>query len=211
MDPNSKESFFLNIVDHQSRLVVGVVVAFALGMMWRRATAAGALAAILTGVVFAYAVPYLYDTYLGVDPSIAKHFGQQLCFLHTVPVVTILCVLVQVIVSLLTQPDEKKSTLTWVGLGIVKASTLRAISVLCGASFVLYAILAIAMVKQWLFPTSAAWLAAAWTWAVFVLPAVRGAATEGKTVVPILPLLRQDRFWAGLLAAAAVFMMYYFY
>lgn len=211
MDPNSKESFFLQIVDHQARLVVGVVVAFAMGMMWRRATAASALAAIITGVVLAYALPYLYDTYLGVHPAIAAFFGQQLSFLHTVPVVTVLCVIVQVVVSLLTQPDEKKSQLTWVGLGIAKASTLMAISVLCGFSLVIYTVLAVAMAGQWISPSLAAWLAGTWTWAVFVLPAVRGAGTEGKTLVSIFPLLRQDRFWAGLLAAAAVFMMYYFY
>jgi len=211
MDPNSEESFFLQIVDHQSRLVVGVVVAFALGMMWSRATSAGALAAIFAGVIFSYALPYLYDTYLGVDPSIANLFGRELNFLHSVAVVAVLCVLVQVIVSLLTQPDEEKSKLTWVGLGIVKSSTLRVFSYSCGASLVIYAILAVAMIGQWLSPSSAAWLAAAWTWAVFILPAVKGARAEGKTVASILPLLGQDRFWAGLLAAAAVFMMYYFY
>jgi SSS family solute:Na+ symporter len=211
MDPNSEESFFLQIVDHQSRLVVGVVVAFALGMMWRRATATGALAAITTGVVFAYALPPLYKTFLGVDPAIADLFGRELSFLHTAAVVAVLCVVVQVIVSLLTQPDQKKSKLTWVGLGIIKASTLRAFWLFCSVSLVLYAILAVAMVGQWLSPTSAAWLAAAWTWAVFVLAAVRGTRSEGNARGSILPLLRQDRFWAGLLAAAAVFMMYYFY
>jgi len=211
MDPNSKESFFLQIVDHQSRLVVGVVVAFALGMMWSRATSAGALAAILAGVVFSYALPYLYEPYVGVHPSVAGLFGRELSFLHTVAVVAALCVLVQVIVSLLTRPDEEKSKLTWAGLGIVEASTLRTISLLCGASLVLYAILALAMVNQWLSPSLAAWLAAAWTWAVFALPAVKGARAEGKPVLSIPSLLRQDSFWAGLLAAAAVFMMYYFY
>ena len=211
MDPNSKESFFLQIVDHQSRLVVGVVVAFALGMMWSRATSAGALAAILAGVVFSYALPYLYEPYVGVHPSVAGLFGRELSFLHTVAVVAALCVLVQVIVSLLTRPDEEKSKLTWAGLGIVEASTLRTISLLCGASLVLYAILALAMGNQWLSPSLAAWLAAAWTWAVFALPAVKGARAEGKPVLSIPSLLRQDSFWAGLLAAAAVFMMYYFY
>jgi SSS family solute:Na+ symporter len=211
MDPNSEKSFFLQIVDHQSRLVVGVVVAFALGMMWSRATSAGALAAISVGVVLSYALPYLYDTYLGVDPSIANLFGRRLSFLHTVAVVTVICVLVQVIVSLLTHPEEEKSKLTWVGLGIVKASTLRMFSVLCVASLVLYAILAVAMIGRWLSPSLSAWLAAAWTWAVFILPAVSGTHTEGRTDASVFPLLGQDRFWAGLLAAAAVFMMYYFY
>jgi SSS family solute:Na+ symporter len=211
MDPNSEESFFLQIVDHQSRLVVGVVVAFALGMMWQRATAAGALAAILSGVAFSYAVPPLYKTFVGVDSAIANLFGRELNFLHTVAVVAVLCVVVQVIVSLLTQPDREKSKLTWVGMGIVKASTLKAFWLLCCVSLVLYAILAVAMVGQWLSPTSSAWLAAVWTWAVFVVAAVRGTRAEGNARLSIFALARQDRFWAGLLAAAAVFMMYYFF
>lgn len=45
------------------------------------------------------------------------------------------------------------------------------------------------------------------SWAVFALPAIKGSRAEGKP----LPLIGQDRIWAGLLAAAAVFMMYYFY
>jgi len=64
-DPNSKSSFFLQIASHQSKLIAGVVVAFALGMFWKRATAAGALAAIVGGVVFSYGLPVLYANYIG--------------------------------------------------------------------------------------------------------------------------------------------------
>ena len=211
MDPNSEESFFLQIVDHQSRLVAGLVVAFGLGMMWKRATADGALAAIVSGIVLSYALPPLYATFLGRDPLIASYLGPQISFLHTVAVVAVLCVFVHVIVSLLTQPDQEKAKLTWVGQGILKASTLRWFTVFCGVSLVLYAILAVAMVGRWISPPVAAWLAAGWTLAVFVPAAVRSARSEEKATILVLALLRQDRFWAGVLAAAAVFMMYYFY
>jgi Na+/proline symporter len=211
MDPNSEESFFLHIVDHQSRLVAGLVVAFALGMLWKRATAAGALAAIVSGVVLSYALPPLYASFLGTDPRIAGYFGREISFLHTVAVVAVLCVIVQVTVSLLTQPDEEKAKLTWVGQGIFRAATLRSFAVCCGISLALYAVLAVAMVGRWLSPTAAAWLAAGWTLAVFIPAALRNALAEAKAAVGLLPLVRQDRFWAGVLAAAAVFMMYYFY
>ena len=210
-DPNSEESFFLNIVDHQSRLVAGLVVAFALGMIWKRATAAGALAAILSGIFLSYALPPLYAQFLGVNPAVADCFGREISFFHTVAVVAVLCVLIQVIVSLLTQPDEEKSKLTWVGLGIFEASTLRLFTLLCGLSLALYAILAVAMVSQWVSPVLAAWLGAGWTFTVFVPGAVRAALAEEEGGRFVLGMVRQDRFWAGLLAAAAVFMMYYFY
>lgn len=61
MDPNSDESFFLQIATHQSKLVAGVVVAFALGMFWRRATSLGATLAIIVGVVASYGLPVLYS------------------------------------------------------------------------------------------------------------------------------------------------------
>ena len=211
MDPNSEESFFLQIVDHQSRLVVGVVVAFALGMMWKRATAPGALAAILSGIVLSYALPPLYAKFLGVHPAVADCFGREISFLHTVAVVGVLCVFIQVIVSLLTQPDEEKSKLTWVGLGIFEASTLRLFALFCGLSLVLYAVLAVAMVGQWVSPALAAWLGAGWTLAVFAPGAVRGALAKEEGGRFVVAMLRQDRFWAGVLAGAAVFMMYYFY
>ena len=47
MDPNSKDSFFLHVAKHQGNLIAGVVVAFFLGMCWKRATAAGGVAAII--------------------------------------------------------------------------------------------------------------------------------------------------------------------
>ncbi len=67
------------------------------------------------------------------------------------------------------------------------------------------------MVGRWLSPPAAAWLAAGWTLAAFVPAALGSARAEEKGPTSLLPLVRQDRFWAGVLAAAAVFMMYYFY
>ncbi len=211
MDPNSKESFFLNIVDHQSRLVAGLVVAFALGMIWKRATAAGALAAIISGIVLSYALPWLYANYLGIYPAVADCLGREISFLHTVAVVAVLCVFIQVIVSLLTQPDEEKSKLTWIGLGIFDRSTLRLFTLFCGLSLMLYVVLALAMVAQSISPTLAAWLGAAWTLAVFASGAAQRTLAEQDRGPFLLAILRQDRLWAGVLSGAAVFMMYYFY
>ena len=51
--------------------------------------------------------------------------------------------------------------------------------------------------------------AAVWTFLMFMdslFKVVLTAAAKGRAY----SLLREDRFWAGLLAASAVFMMYYF-
>ena len=67
MDPNSEASFFMQIATHQSKLVAGVVVAFALGMFWKRATSAGATTAIIVGVAASYLLPIFYSGNL--DPG----------------------------------------------------------------------------------------------------------------------------------------------
>jgi hypothetical protein len=58
--------------------------------------------------------------------------------------------------------------------------------------------------------TAAAWIAAIWTFGIIALPAVMTkVATESDQPQPAL--WANDRLWAGLLAACAVFMMFYFY
>jgi len=69
MDPNTKENFFTYVATHQSKLIAGLVVAFALGMWWKRATAAGGLAAIIMGIVFSYTLPPIYDGYIDARPT----------------------------------------------------------------------------------------------------------------------------------------------
>ena len=211
MDPNSQDNFFLYVVDHQSKLVTGLIVAFAMGMFWQRATAAGGLATILAGVVFSYGLPPLYAKFLGTNPQVAAVFGEKLNFLHNAAVAAALCVLVHVVVSLLTQPDEEKSRLTWVGMGLLDAATLKKFLLACGLSLVVYAVLAVAMVYRGLSPTTAAWLGAGWTWLLFVAAAARAVLAEGKNPAALVPVVKEDRFWAGVLAATAVFMMFYFY
>ena len=49
MDPNSNENFFLQIVDYQNYLTPGLLVAFVLGIFWKRGTAPAAFYTILAG------------------------------------------------------------------------------------------------------------------------------------------------------------------
>jgi len=49
---------------HQSRLVAGVVVAFTMGMFWKRATPWGGLVAIVSGISFSYGLTALYNSSL---------------------------------------------------------------------------------------------------------------------------------------------------
>ncbi len=211
MDPNSKDSFFLMVVGLQGKLIAGVIVAFALGMLWSRATATAALVTMLCGVAVSYGFPPLYEKFLGTNGSIAGVFGEKLANFHTVAIAAAVCVVVHVVVSLMTQPDAEKSKLTWVGQGVVTVAGLKIFAAVCGLTLAIYAALAVAMVGEYLTPAGAAWLAAVWTFAVFAATAVRRARTDPASRPMAVALLRDDRFWAGLLAAAAVFIMFNFY
>lgn len=207
MNPNSDDSFFLHIAKHQSNLIAGVVVVFFLGMLWKRATATGAFVAIIGGVAFSYLVPYIYGN---LDaPALKETFGPKLNFMHAVFVSTVLSMILHIAVSLATQPDKQKSKLTWVGLGIFSKQEFRYFTIKLLGSLVFYAFLAVLMVGGMLSSLGAAVVAAAWTWLMFldnVIKMMLKAAGKGRAY----NLLKEDRFWGGLLASCAIFMMYYF-
>ncbi len=206
-DPNSNDSFFLTIANHQSKLIAGVVVAFFLGMLWKRATATGAFVAIIAGVAISYSVEHVYNAY--ATPGLISVFGEKLNFMHAVLVSAVLSLLLHIGVSLATQPDKEKGRLTWVGLGIFSKQEFSYFVAKLVGCILFYAFLAALMVNGFMAPVSAASLAAGATWLVFldnVAKMMLKAAGKGRAY----NLLKEDRFWGGLLAACAVFMMFYF-
>ena len=216
MNPNSEENFFLQIADYSNYLTPGILVAFLLGMFWRRATATSAIVTIVAGVLFSVLVQWGYDGLLGTDPAVAAWLGEKLSFFHRVVAVIGLCLVVQVIVSLLDQPDREKGRLVWTDLGgHAPADLVRLLGVI-GSSLGWFAVLGVAMVTQWLSPTAAGVLAALWTLAMFLGTLLRSpsrsrAGTDAPVTSLAATLLRDDRFWAGILCALAVLMHFFFY
>ena len=83
LNPNSTEHFFLQIVDQQSYLVPGLVVAFFLGMFWRRATATSAFVTMLVGPMFAVLLNWAYTRgvadYVQEDQTLAGKCTRHFC------------------------------------------------------------------------------------------------------------------------------------
>ena len=132
-------------------------------------------------------------------------FGDELNFFHGVFVAAICAVVANVVVSKLTQVDIEKSKLTFVGLNIFTESSLRSLVLKILISLVIYAILGFTMWKEILSPTFAAILGSLWTWGMFISTSLReNSQIEGSS------LIKDDRIWGGLLAACAVFMLFYF-
>ena len=208
-DPNTQEPFFSHVAKHQSKLVAGLVAAFLLGMAWKGATAAGGLASIVVGVVVSYGFPPLYAAWLADVPAIKSLFGSQFNFFHSVFIAFIAASIANVIVSKCSGVDEEKSKYTWVGLKLFREMDLIHFSKKLIGTIVVFVLLGFFMTGQLISPLAAGLIGAIWTWVMFMdslFQLVLSAAAKGRGY----SLLREDRFWAGLLAACAVFMLFYF-
>lgn len=187
MDPNSDENFFLQIANYQNYLTPGILVAFFMGMFWKRGTGTGAFCAIISGIFFSWLAEVAYNGCSGVIsigdfeyqtplkivgiaatyPDIAAVFGMKLNFFHRVVFVLPLSGLVHIVMSLLTVADKEKGRLNWTDLGGHSSSDLKSLVSLIILSILVFAVLAATMVKGWFIPGVAASIAAVWTFAVF--------------------------------------------
>ena len=70
----------------------------------------------------------------------------------------------------------------------------------------IYGLITAVIINGKLDPPVAAWTASIWTFACFLRSAHESSKSEGGGLI-----IMQDRFWAGLLAGCAVFMLYYFF
>ena len=216
LDPNSKQNFFLQIADYQSYFTPGLLVAFFLGMFWPRSTATGSIVTILSGIFFSWLVEYSYNSYHLTHDGLAGYFGPQLNFFHRVIAVVALCVAVHVVVSCFSRREVEKERLVWSDLGGHEPQDLRNLGIGIILSIGVFAALGLAMYAELLTPTWCAVLGGLWTFGIFSRPLLlrlMGESTgeEGATRTPISSTVRNDRFWASVLCALAVFMMYYFY
>ena len=206
MDPNSKDSFFLQIANHQSKLIAGVVVAFFLGLLWKGGTATAGFVAIVSGVVFSYGIPWLYE--LVASDTLIGTFGESLNFMHSVFVAAILSTVLYVVVSLLTKRDNQAAgnqSFTWIGLGIFTPKGLKMFGAKLASSLVIFAVLGYCLWQNIATPVILATIGALWTWAMFISSAFKPTDEENAS-----SLIKDDRVWGGLLAACAVFMLFYF-
>jgi len=68
LNPNSEANFFITIADYQNYFTPGLLVAFGLGMLWRRGTPLAGFATIIAGVVFSFGVAWAYNSYVDTTP-----------------------------------------------------------------------------------------------------------------------------------------------
>ena len=99
-DPKADGNFFLTLSRNTSYFKPGVVSAFFLGVLWKRVHPYSAAVAILAAPLLSIGLEWIYDGWLSGYPSIRSLFGVRLNFMHRVFVVFILCLSIQVFMSL---------------------------------------------------------------------------------------------------------------
>ncbi|MCS5574780.1 MAG: hypothetical protein NZ789_17775 [Pseudomonadales bacterium] len=140
--------------------------------------------------------------------SLQKTFGPKLNFFHRVIFVIGLTAILYIVISYFEQPDPEKSRITWTDLGGHDPGHLKSLGLTILVSVAVYALLGWLMVSG-LDQVIAAFIAAGWTMAAYVRQVLRTKHDETQNAISLL--LRDERSLAGLLAAIAMFMMYYFY
>ena len=179
LDPNSEENFFLRIVQYGSYLMPGLLVAFLMGMFWRRSTPAAGFATILGGVVYSWLVEFAYNTYHLSHPGVAHYFGQELNFFHRVVLVMLLCAATQAVVSWTGKRDPDKEKLVWTDLTGHSSRDLARIAIGLLVSIAWFALLGWGVYRETLSPFAAAVLGAAWTLTLFWVGMGEGKGNPG--------------------------------
>lgn len=99
-DPNADGNFFLILSKNTSYLKPGVVSAFFLAVLWKRVHPLSAAVAILIAPLLSFGVEFIYDDWLSGYPYWRNIFGERLNFMHRVFVVFVICLAVQIGMSL---------------------------------------------------------------------------------------------------------------
>ena len=199
-DPTSEGNFFLTLSKNTSYLKPGIVSAFFLGVIWRRCHPASAVAAIVAAPVFSVLVEQGYAWLASTDPSWVGLFGAELNFLHRVFVVFLLCLALQVGMSL------------WYARGSGRVSRAEESDVLPDLRpiarnglliLAIHAALFLVMDRFGMPSRPLAMVAALSTAGTFIGRAyLRSGGLTG--------LLRSETTYAGILAGATVWILYFF-
>ncbi|MBC7924009.1 MAG: sodium/solute symporter [Ferruginibacter sp.] len=192
-DPGSGGNFFLSVSNRGSYFTQGIVVAFALGIWWRKASSRGAVAALLAAPLFAFGFEAFYNAYLGAIPSIAAVFGAKLNFMHRVFGTALFTLGVHALVSR-RWPDRNRE--------IIEDTLAPALP---WRSFLIFgalqALLVLAVRQSVLSNQAAGWVGSVGTAGLFIAGVRRDSFRE---------LVTDSRFYAGLLCGGVVFLLYWF-
>ena len=110
-DPNADGNFFLILSKNTSYLKPGVVSAFFLAVLWKGVHPLSAAVAIIIAPLLSFGVEFIYDDWLSGYSNWRNIFGERLNFMHRVFVVFVICLAVQIGMSLKFNHKEGENLL----------------------------------------------------------------------------------------------------
>ena len=100
--------------------------------------------------------------------------------------------------------DERKSQLTWHGLGLISKEQLASYGKRLLLSVLVFAGLGSCMVNNFISPTVAGTFGSCWTLCIILFGIKQSQRKDNEKGI-------DDRYLAGILASCAVFILFYFY
>jgi SSS family solute:Na+ symporter len=196
-NPNSTDNFFLKLADQSSYLKPSLVVAFFWGVMWRSTNPKAAVIVLFSGPFIGLGFDFIYNDFLVNIVWVKDFFGEKLNFLYRVFVIATIGSL---LIYYLSKYFNKNEAFAKVHDLSVSFDGLRlpVLVFLLAQSFIIILILV-----QILSPQSASFPAALVAFGFFVWQLQ-------KPDLEKLPFYQNDIFYAGLLTAITIWILYYF-
>jgi len=205
-DPRSKENFFLVVSRQSSYFTPGLVAAFFLGMFSKKANSKGALLAILACFPMSLAINLFYNNFLSNIYFMQNIFGDKMNFMHRTLIVFIFCVLIILFTDSKNQLNKKQEGFLWEKATSSSKDTLSRLlkdffiflsGIVVIFSCIAFKIISTKIAALFVFP---------YTLLFFIIH-----LKNEKIRMNIKNLIKEDRFYAGLLSSFTMSIMCYFY
>lgn len=206
--PDRSNNFFLKVSAQLSYFTPGIMVAFFMGVMWKRASAKAAVAALVLAPVYGLLAEWLYNDGLAQLPAVAAVFGAKLNFMHRVFLTFLLCSATIVGLSLTVYPNTNFDGFNKLRVEVKAGELFGAVGLFLGIQAVFVALIFIGGLS----PKAVAGWAALATFGLFFFYRDKLPAPQPEALVRAGagPFWQDNHLWAGLLTAISVGVLYYF-
>ena len=201
-DPTSRGNFFLQLSRQISYLTPGLMVAFFVGMFSARATARGALAAIVSAPILGLALEWGYALAVSGQAEVPL-FGRELNFLHRTFLTVLGCTAVHLVTSRTGPLEPGAEAFLFTRVTGTSGAHLSALCRWAGGYLAGNAGLAAIVAAGILTPAVAGSVAALGTMGLFAAWVSKEKRESGEEGV-------DDRLLAGVLTSLVTFVLYYF-
>jgi solute:Na+ symporter, SSS family len=197
--PSSKDNFFLILAKQTSYIKPGLVVVFFWGIFWRKTNANAAVVVLCLSPFIGLMCDVIYKSLAANIPIISDTFGQNFNFLYRVFCIFTIGSILIYILSLILNKNEPKIEKTNADLSI----QFKGIPLIVKYIAIIQVVFLVLVFTKILTPQMASFPVSMLTFLSFI-PLLKKADNEDYA------FYENDIFYAGLLASAMVWIMYYF-